>query len=140
VTGWTVVFLGIIALATLVMATIQVGAILYAGRLARRVERLTEQFQRDVGPLIAKATLISHEAARATSTAAAQVERVDRLLADLALRMDETLTLVQDAIVTPAREGVALIRGLRAAVAALRSFRAGRGPRRVEDEDALFIG
>ncbi len=35
---WTVVFLGIIALSTFVMMAIQVGAIIYAARMAKRLE------------------------------------------------------------------------------------------------------
>ena len=39
-TFWAEVFLGVIALATLTMAAIQVGVIVYGWTLARRVNRL----------------------------------------------------------------------------------------------------
>jgi hypothetical protein len=43
-------------------------------------------------------------------------------------------------IVRPAREGVALLRGLRAALYVIRSVRTnGRRRSRVDDEDALFV-
>ena len=38
--NWSVLFLALIAFATVTMALIQVGAIIYAGRLARRAERV----------------------------------------------------------------------------------------------------
>jgi hypothetical protein len=137
--SWEPVFLGVIALATLVMAAIQVGAIVYGARLAARVERLAEQVEREIRPLVARANGIAEEAARATALAARQVERVDRLMVDFSLRVDETAAAIQDAIVTPAREGLALFAGIRAGLAALRTLRDRRGSR-AEEEDALFIG
>ena len=47
------VFLGIIAVATLAIAIAQIGVMVVAGRLARRMERLTERFEQDVRPLLA---------------------------------------------------------------------------------------
>ena len=70
-----------------------------------------------------------------------QVERADAMLTDLGRRVDDTVTLVQNAVVTPAREGLALLAGIRAAVGALRGLRESRGDgNRHEEEDALFIG
>ena len=134
-------FLGVIAVATLVMAAIQIGAAVYSARLARRIEQTVSQLQRDVQPLIGRATLVSEEAARMASMVADQVERADAMLTDLARRVDDTVTLVQNAVVTPAREGLALLAGIRAAVGALRGLRESRGDgNRHEEEDALFIG
>jgi len=139
--GWATVFLGVIALATFVMAALQVSAAIYGARLARRLERVVGQLQAEVRPLIAHATTVSDDAARVTALVSAQVERADMLLGDFARRVDETFTLVQNAVVAPAREGLALISGIRAALAALRGVRAGRGDgSRSEEEDALFIG
>lgn len=137
---WTAIFLGIIAAATLAMAIVQVGVIVAAGRLARRVERLADQVEHELKPLFAHLNTIGGDASRAVGLAAAQVERADRLFADLAQRIDQTLATIQGAIVAPAREGRAMMSALRAALDALREFRAGRsGQRRSEDEDALFI-
>jgi hypothetical protein len=49
---------------------------------------------------------------------------------------------VQDAIVTPAREGLAIVAAVRATLTALRGFRAlaPRHGRQAEEEDPLFIG
>jgi hypothetical protein len=71
----------------------------------------------------------------------AQLERADKVVDDLATRADATISLVQNALVAPAREGIALVSGLKAALASVRDMRERRsGPQgRAEDEDALFI-
>lgn len=139
--GWSEAFLGVIALATVVMAVIQVGVIVGLRRTARRAEDLMSTVQQDVRPLIARATAVAEEASRTTALATAQAQKVDRLVTDLARRVDETAALVQHAIVTPAREGMALVAGLRAGLAAIRGFRERRERhRQAEEEDTLFIG
>lgn len=139
---WGAVFLGTIAVATLVMAVMQVTAVLIAARLVRRLEQTVARLERDIEPLIGRATLVSEEAARVASMVADQVDRADAMLSDLGRRVDDTVTLVQNAVVTPAREGLALVAGLRAALSALRGFHQGRrgGSSRHDEEDALFIG
>jgi hypothetical protein len=56
--------------------------------------------------------------------------------------VDYTSRVVQDAIVTPAREGLAIVAAVRATLGALRGFRAlaPRHGRTAEEEDPLFIG
>ena len=141
---WSTVFLGIIALAVSVMAAIQVGIVIYGGRLARRVDALATQVEHEIKPLLAHLTTIGEEAARASTLAAAQVERVDRLFADVSQRIEETAHAVQSAIVAPAREGLALISGVRAAFDTFRGMRqASAGPARAashDEDDPLFIG
>lgn len=135
------VFLGVIAAAVVVMAAIQVGAIIYMAQLARRVDQLTTTFEQEVSPLLVRLTEVGQTAGRAASLALAQVERFDRLFADLSVRLQETMTIVQNAVITPIREGTALIVAIKTALAALRGVGPARRPgERVEDEDALFIG
>jgi hypothetical protein len=141
VSRWGDVFLGVIAVATLVMAIVQVGIVVAAGRLARRIDALTEQFERDVKPLFGHLNAIGRDAARAAALATAQVERADQLFADVALRVDQTLNSVQSTLGAPAREARALLSAFKAAVHALKDLRHdGRARKgRSEDEDALFI-
>ena len=72
-------FLGIIALSVLVMAVIQVGALVAGLRLARRVEQVSRQIDQDIKPLLTNLTEVASEAARAAALASRQVERVDAL-------------------------------------------------------------
>ena len=138
---WANVFLGIIAVATLTIAIVQIGVVVAAGRLARRIDTLAEQFERDVKPLFGHLDAIGRDVSRAAALATAQVERADQLFADVALRIEQGLDNVQTTLSAPVREGRALFSALRAAFQAIRDLRhdgrsrQGRG----EDEDALFI-
>jgi hypothetical protein len=142
VNDWSDIFLAIIAIATLVMALIQVGAIIAAVRLAKQAQQLITSVQQDVKPLIARANAIAEEASRTVALATAQAQKVDRLVTDLSVRVEQTAGILQEAIITPAREGLAIVAAVRAAVGALRGLR-GPDPhshRTSEEEDPLFIG
>jgi len=139
VTPWAEIFLGIIALATLAMAIVQIGVIVAAGRLAKRVDRLADQIEHELKPLFTHANAIGRDAARAMALATAQVERADQLFADLVVKIDQTVSTVQANLIAPAREGRALLAALRAALSALRSARDRARQQRADDEDALFI-
>jgi len=138
----TDLFLGIIAAATLVMAVLQVGAIMYAGLLARRMARLLERLEQELKPLSDSVNAIGRDAARAAALAAAQVERVDQLFTSATDRIEQTAQALQKAATIPAREGAALLAALRAAVGAFREQRQPASARsgRSDGEDALFIG
>ena len=140
-TAWNDVFLGVIAVATLALAVAQIAVIVVAGRAARRLAQLAEQFERDIKPLFAHLNAIGTDAARAAALAAAQVDRVDRLFGDVTLRVEQTLNAVQDSVIGPVREGRALLSAFRAAMQAIRDLRQNGRARqgRAEDEDALFI-
>lgn len=139
--AWRDVFLGIIALATLSIAVTQIVVIVAAGRAARRLSRIADQFEREVKPLFAHLNAIGRDAARAAQLATAQVERADKLFGDVAVRVEQTLNTVQSSIGGPAREARALLSAFRAAFRAVRELRRnGRGRRgRSDDEDVLFI-
>jgi hypothetical protein len=139
--GWDSVFLGAIAVATLVMAGIQVGAIVAALRVAKRLDQLAHQVEHEVRPLIAQATDLTEQARRSMVLANQQVERIDRMMAEITGRVTETVEILQRSVISPIREGSAVIAGIKAGFEVLRSLR--RTPARagrVEDEDALFIG
>lgn len=154
-TDWNLVFLGVIAVATLAMALIQVGVVVVTARLAKQAQQTVTKAQEtlasaqqtissvrdEIRPLIASANGIAEEASRAATLATAQVHKIDRLVTDLTTRVDETSALVQQAIITPAREGMAIVAALKAGLMALKGMRDLRGRASgVEEEDALFIG
>jgi hypothetical protein len=139
VNEWAVVFMGIIAIATLATAVVQIGVLVAASRLARRVERLAERVEQDLKPIIGHLESIGRDASRAAALATAQVERADRLFGDVSRRVEETLDGAQAALAAPAREGAALLAGVRAALSALRDIPGGNARQRSEEEDALFI-
>lgn len=135
------VFLGIIAVATAIMACIQIGAIIAVARLSKQMRDLVSTVQVEIRPLIARTTTLAEEASRTASIASAQAEKIDALFTSLAKRVDDTAAVVQEAIITPAREGLAIVAALKAGLSVLKGIRIPRGPKTgVEDEDALFIG
>jgi hypothetical protein len=140
--GWSDLFLGVIAAATLLMALVQVGAVITAVRLARQAQQAIQSVHQDVKPLLARAQSITEEASRTVALATAQAQKVDLLITDLSQRVDETAAVLQHAIMTPAREGLAIVAAVKAALAALRGVRelGTRNGRHAEEEDPLFIG
>jgi hypothetical protein len=138
---WRDVFLGVIAVATLAIALAQIAVIVAAASAAKRLSQMADTFEREVKPLVGHLNAIGRDAARAAQLATAQVERADKLFADVAQRFEQTLSAVDASISGPAREGRALLSAFRAAFQALRELRRdGRGRQgRGDDEDALFI-
>lgn len=146
------IWLAIIALSTLVMALVQVGAIIGGAIAARRVQaRLASVEQRlqhkveplveQVQPLVERLTVISADAARLSALAVQQAEKADAAISSAAQRLDHTLAVVQNAVVAPAREGMALASAIRAAVGSIRKGATNRRrPAGGDGDDALFIG
>jgi hypothetical protein len=147
VSGTAELLLGVIAAAVAVMAVVQVGAIVAGLRVARRVEALATDMETSVKPLLANLTAMSAEASRAATIAAAQVERMDKVFGEMATRVDQTLATAQAFIKGPAKDGMAIVAGVRAAMTALQGLReasrrrsASRAAAHDEDEESLFIG
>lgn len=140
--GWSDVFLAVIACATLIMALIQVGAVIAALRLAKQAQQTIASVQQEVRPLVARANAIAEEASRTVALASAQAQKVDRVVTDLSRRVEETASILQEAIITPARQGIAIMAAIKAGLGALRGLRDLRprhgGP--TDEDDPLFIG
>jgi hypothetical protein len=143
VNGASTVFLGVIAAATVTVAVVQIGLFLAALRLTRRVEALSAQVERELGPLAVKLGQVAGNLQQASALATVQIERLDRLFAGASRRADDTMSLVHGAVVGPIREGLALVAAVRGVVGAIRAFRRGspgRATPKFDDEDPLFIG
>jgi len=139
------IFLGIIAFAVLIMALIQIGAIFAGIRLAKRVDQLATQLDQEIKPLLANLTALSSEAARAASLAAKQAERFDRVFGDLVQRVDSTLAAAEEFVTGPARQGMAIMAGVKAVIDSFRSLREASRRRSaarpaMDEEESLFIG
>ena len=144
-------FLGLIAAGVLLMAVGQVTGVIMAVRATRRVGDALGRIEESVRPIVdgmrpivANVQQMSEDAARATAIAAAQVERAERMMDDVSRKIDETMSMVQQTILTPARNGMAIVEGIKAAFGA---FFGGGSPRRrspgpasIAEDDASFIG
>ncbi len=127
--GRTELFLAIIAAATLLIALVQVAVMVAAGLLARRLGRLADQVERELRPMFASLNAIGRDASRAAALATAQVERADRLFADLASRVEQAAASFQASLGAPAREGRAFFSAFKAAIQAIRDLRNERARR-----------
>lgn len=138
-------FLGIIAFAVVVMAAIQVAAIFAGLRLARRVDELATQIDQEIKPLIANLSALSSEAARAAALAAKQAERLDRVFGEMVDRVDKTLAVAHEFVTGPARQGLAIMAGVKAVLDSFRGLREASRRRNaprpaIDEEESLFIG
>ena len=128
---WNQAFLGVIAGATALMAIVQIGAIVVLARVAVQVQGILTTVQKDIGPLLARANAIADDASRTAALATAQAQKIDKMVTDLSRRVDETSAIIQQAIITPAREGMAVFAALKAGFGVLkglglRDLRGGR--------------
>jgi hypothetical protein len=115
--------------------------IVAASILVRRITRLIDHSERELKPVILHIQAIAQDAARAAALAGAQVERADRVFADVAQRIEQTVNAIQASLLAPLNEGRALVGAFRAALRAILGLSGHRRSRRgrSEDEDALFI-
>jgi hypothetical protein len=137
------VFLGVIAASVLVMAVIQVAAIVLAARAARQMMALTTKIEKDLRPVVAHLQSAAADAARSTALAAAQVERADRLVNDLTDRVERGVASVQHAVSGAGHLSGAWLSGLKTMIETYRDLREApptRRPAPVDEEDSLFIG
>lgn len=139
------VFLGVIAFAVLVMAAIQVAAVIAGIRLARRVDELATQIDQEIKPLITNLSALSSEAARAAALAAKQAERLDKVFGEMVERVDKTLDAAHEFVTGPARQGMAIMAGVKAVLDSFRGLREASRRRNaprpaMDEEESLFIG
>lgn len=133
------VFLGVIAMATTVMALIQLAAAVYAARAAKEATVAARELRQELGPILANARKATDDAARITALALTQVERVDSFVSTTTARVDETLAAVQDVIMGPLRQGSAVMAGLKTILGMFLSRRR-REPAADDEDENLFIG
>jgi hypothetical protein len=140
VNTWQVVFLGIMAAALVGMAIAQMIVAREATKMVRQASETLQEFRRELRPVIEKLERVTDDVGKAAVLARHQVERVDLMMGSAAARVEETVAIIQDAIVQPLRQGSAILAGVRAA---LTVFRGGTAPlprSGREDDDAMFIG
>jgi hypothetical protein len=144
---WAVVFLGVIAIASVVQAAFLIGLTLTSRRLGRRVDELQARFEREIGPALAGITRVSRAAAEIADLATLQARRLDLVLADTLEKVEETTAAFQRFVIRPLRPVSGIAAFLRGLQRGLEVYgRLGRSsppvPRRrshVEDDEHLFI-
>ncbi len=145
---WAIVFLGIIALSSLVQAVFLIGLALQGRRLSRRVNDLQERVERELRPGLENLSRVTRNLAEVTDLAVLQVRRVDGLLADTIEKIEDTTTTIKQVVLKPIGPLVdvaAFLKGLRRGLEVyqtLRGFdrreRAARGGY-ADDDEHMFI-
>ncbi len=144
---WGVVFLGVIALGSLVQGAFLVALIVFGRRLSQRIDAVQQRIDRDITPALENFGRVSRAAAEIADLAALQARRVDLLLADTVEKIEQTTALVQEHVIRPLKPIaglVALLKGLQRGVEVFLDARAERAPasrRRGhgDDDEHLFI-
>ncbi|HEX5110619.1 MAG TPA: hypothetical protein VFV95_19350 [Vicinamibacterales bacterium] len=136
-------FLGTIAVSVLLMAIVQVATILWATRTAKRVGETIARLEQEIRPVLASLQAMAADAARVSAMAAAQADKVDQMLGVVRQRVDQTVFSLQETILTPAREVMAMLQALKEVFFGGDKRRPAYDSRRrqpADEEDALFIG
>jgi hypothetical protein len=148
---WGVVFLGVIAFASLVQAAFTVGLALAGLRLSRRLAELQDTLDREIKPALDNVTRLSRAAAEIADLATLQARRLDLLLADTVEKIEETTGVIQQLVIRPLKPVGALVAFMRGLQRGMEVYlKLGRGahavhhahrPRRshTEDDEHLFI-
>ena len=115
-------FLGIIAFAVMIMALIQVMPSLPgSASQARRPNRHAARSGNQAADRQPDGAFERSGARR--GTAAKQAERLDRVFGELVQRVDETLAAAQEFVTGPARQGMAIMAGVKAVIDSFRGMR-----------------
>lgn len=147
---WGTVFLGVIALASVVQAAFLIGLVLYGRRLGQRLDALQSRLDREISPALLNFTRVSRAAAEIADLATVQARRVDLVLADTIDRIEETSAVVQQLVVRPLKPIggiVAFLKGLQRGMEVFFAFDRDAAVRRPpprrrahgEDDEHLFI-
>jgi len=144
--SWAVVFLGVIAVSSLVQAGFLIGLALSGRRLARRFDELQDRFDREIRPALDQLSRVSRNLGEITDLAVLQVRRVDGLVEDTILKIDEAMNTLRRLLlgpVGPVANAIAVLRGVRRGIQVFRQLRGldahARQPRRYADDEHLFI-
>ncbi len=145
--AWGVVFLGVIAAATVVQAVVLVGLARAGQRLGRQVEDLRRRIDEDIRPGLESLTRVTHSLATISDVAAVQAQRLGDVMSGVLDRAEETVDFVQKMLLKPLgslSDVLALLKGVRHGIDVYRQLgsaeRQHRGAaRRYQDDEHLFI-
>jgi hypothetical protein len=144
---WGVIFLGVIALSSLVQAAFLIGVARSGRRVAQRLDELQERVDREIRPTLDSLNRVMRNVAEISDLGVLQVRRVDEALADTIAKVEETTTVLRELIlrpIGPLLHVLAILKGIRkgfevySTIGGLESRARGHVRRYAEDEH-LFI-
>lgn len=140
-------FLGVIAVASAVQAVFLVGLTLSGRRLARRLDDLQGQLDREIRPALDSVSRVTRNLGEVSELAVLQAQRLDELLAHATGKVEEIMELLRRVVVRPLGpliEVTAFIKGVRRGLEVFQQLRGhnnrGRPATRPDlDDEHLFI-
>jgi hypothetical protein len=142
-----VVFLGLIALSSLVQGTLLV--ILARGglRLSRRVQDLQNRMEKEVRPILDDINVVASNVSVVSELAASQARRLQDVLAETTRRVEETRAEIKGVMAHPVAalgDAVAFLKGIRRGLDVYRQLggfeaQTKGAARRYADDEHLFI-
>jgi hypothetical protein len=141
------VFLGLIALASLVQGLFLIGLGWGGLKLMRRIEELQGRVEGELRPALASVSRIARNVSEVTEVASAQVQRMEALVDHTVGRVEETRAQMREAMSVPLgglAEVAALLKGFRRGLEVYQRLGGleaqGRGAgRQYRDDEHLFI-
>ena len=148
---WVVVFLGVIALSSIVQAGFLIGLMIGGRRVARRVDALSDRIDREIHPALDNLSRITRNVAEVTDLVTLQARRIDDVLADTIEKIEDTTDTIRRVIVKPLGPLVdiaAFFKGIRRGLAVYSQLgglegqgrvRPGRRRHTTDEDEHLFI-
>jgi hypothetical protein len=148
---WVVVFLGVIALSSIVQAGFLIGLMIGGLRVARRVDALSDRIDREIHPALDNLGRITRNVAEVTDLVTLQARRIDDVLADTIEKIEDTTDTIRRVIVKPLGPLVdiaAFFKGIRRGLSVYSQLgglegqgrvRPGRRRQTTDEDEHLFI-
>lgn len=145
--SWGMILLGVIALGSLIQALVIVGVAVGGLRVARRVQDIQANVDRELRPALESLTRVAHNATQVAEVVNVQARRVEDMVGLTLDRLDLARAQVRGRVSRPMASLAdlgALFKGFRRGLSVYRQLggleeQAGRGPRRYRDDEHLFI-
>jgi hypothetical protein len=142
-----VVFLGLIALSSLVQGTLLILLARGGLRLSRRVQDLQMRMEREVKPILDDVNAVAANVALVSDLAAAQARRFQDVIAETTRRVEETRDEIKGVLAHPVAalgDAVAFLKGIRRGLEVYRQLggfeaQAKGAARRYAEDEHLFI-
>lgn len=145
--NWVLVFLGIIALATLAQSMFLIVLVLEGRRLSARVDELSRRLEKDLRPSLESLARISRNLAEISDLGVVEARRIDEVLADTLDKVQQGTDALRNLVVRPLgplADVLAFVKGVRRGIEVYNQLRGhergSKGSSRSYAEDEhLFI-
>ena len=142
-----VVFLGVIALSSLIQGALLLMLARGGLRLSKRIQDLQARIEAEVKPILEDVNDVSRNLSQVSDLAAAQAQRIQDAIADTARKVEETRDEIRSVLAHPAAalgDAVAFLKGIRRGLEVYRQLggfeaQTKGAARRYGDDEHLFI-